>query len=165
MAMTHPGPNSKAAPTCLVVVFSVGNRRMAVKAEEVGGVWPWIEAIPIPSGTAHIRAMMRRGDDVLPVFDLAEWLHVQVQGAAPLCLIAKRRDGPMAVCIDADIPTLQTIDASAIKPSPNPGSEEAGHCQIGSEEIPLYSLLTLGQVTPAGQYPNDFGHREGAQAR
>jgi chemotaxis signal transduction protein len=165
MVMTHPGPNSKVSPTCLVVVFSVGNRRMAVKAEEVGGVWPWVEATLIPSGTAHIRAVMRRGDDVLPVFDLAEWLHVQVQGVAPLCLIVKRQDGPMAVCIDADIPTLQTIDASAIKPSPNPGSEEAGLCQIGSEEIPLYSLLTLGLGAPAGQYPNDYDYRVGVQAR
>lgn len=159
MTMTPPGPSSKAAPPCLLVVFSVGNRRLAVKAEEVGGVWPWIEAIPIPSGTPYIHALMRRGEEILPVFDLAEWLKVRVLGDPPLCLIAKRRDGPMAVYIDAAIPTLQAIEMAAIKPSPKPDSVEAGVCQLGTEEIPLYSLLTLGQGGPGGQAQGDRGDR------
>ena len=32
-----------------LVLFSVGGRPLAAKVEEVGGVWPWTGAMPVPS--------------------------------------------------------------------------------------------------------------------
>jgi chemotaxis signal transduction protein len=110
-------------------------------------VMPWTGAIPVPSGTAFVNAVLRHGDEVLPVFDLAAKLRVQVKGAKPLCVIAKRRDGPMALCIDAEIPSLQTVEAAAIRPAAG-GSEVTGFCLVGEDEVPVYSLTTLG-LAPA----------------
>ncbi|MBI4401866.1 MAG: chemotaxis protein CheW [Nitrospirae bacterium] len=123
----------------------MGGRRLAAKVEEVGGVWPWTEAIPVPSGTAFVSAVVRRGEDVLPVFDLAGKLDLQVVGPAPLCLIAKRVDGPMAVRIDADIPTLHTIEETAIRTPASADPDLVGVCVIGTGEVPIYSLATLGR--------------------
>lgn len=143
MLKTRPGQSSRAPKAWPLLVFSVGGRSLAVKAEEVMSVQPWTEAIPVPSGTAYVNAVLRQGEDVLPVFDLAAKLRVQVKGSRPLCVIAKRKDGPMAVCIDADIPALLTVDASAVKPAAG-GSDITGFCLVGAEEVPIYSLTTLG---------------------
>jgi hypothetical protein len=87
---------------------------------------------------------MRRGNEVLPVFDLASRLQVQVKGPNLLCLIAKRQDGPMAVCIDGDIPTLQAIPLEAIRSMTQVYSDIIGTCRIGEEELPIYSMARLG---------------------
>jgi chemotaxis signal transduction protein len=151
MLKTPRGPSSKAPRSWSLVVFSVGGRSVAARAEEVLSVLPWTEGIPVPSGTAFVNAVLRHGDDVLPVFDLAAKLRVQVRGAKPLCVIAKRRDGPMAICIDAEIPSLQTVEVAAIRPTGG-GSEVTGSCLVGAEEVPIYSLTTLGLASaPRGQ--------------
>src|SRR5689334_24767624 len=120
MATTLRGLKSKrianatiATRKVMLLVFSVGGRRMAAKADEGGGVWPWTEAIPVPSVTPFMNAVLRRGEDILPVFDLAGRLKVQIKTQTALCLLAKRRDGPMAVCIDGEIPALQLVDEEA----------------------------------------------------
>ena len=100
MRMTSHGRSSKAAKTIPLVIFSVGGRRLAARAEEVGGIWPWTPTMPVPSGTPFVNAVMRRGDEVMPVFDLADRLRVRVEESGRLCLIAKRRDGPMAVLME-----------------------------------------------------------------
>lgn len=81
----------------------------------------------------------------MPVFDLAGKLGLQVVGPASLCLIAKQIDGPMAVQIDADIPTLQTIEETAIRKPAGADPDLAGVCVIGTGEVPIYSLATLGR--------------------
>jgi chemotaxis signal transduction protein len=140
----------------VLVLFSVGGRRLAAKVEEVGGVWPWTGSIPVPSGTAFVKAVTRRGDEVLPVFDLAGRLGVAVEGASPLCLIAKRRDGPLAICIDADIPTLHAIEPDSVQPV-HPGDPDAiGTCRLGADYVPVYSLAALGlafRSEPSGRAP------------
>jgi chemotaxis signal transduction protein len=55
----------------MLLVFSVGGRRIATRANDVGGIWLWTEVVSVPSGTAHINAVLRHGEDILPVFDLA----------------------------------------------------------------------------------------------
>ncbi len=117
---------------------------MAARANDVGGIWPWADVVSVPSGTAHISAVLRRGQDILPVFDLAGRLNVQVKGGALLCLIAKRKDGPMAVCIDSDIPTLQLVSEESIRPVAWKDSDVIGTCRIDAEELPVYSLAHLG---------------------
>ncbi len=143
MLRKSPGRSADVEKALMVLVFSVGGRRMAVKAEEVGGVWPWTQAMPVPSATAFVGAVLRRGGDVLPVFDLAGRLNLQVQGQAPLCLIGKHRLGPFAIRIDAQIPTLVTVGRDAYRAD---GGSEPGveaHCMIDAEELAVMSLATL----------------------
>ncbi|HET7057805.1 MAG TPA: chemotaxis protein CheW [Nitrospiraceae bacterium] len=134
---------STKAKSVMLLVFSVGGRRMAARASDVGGIWPWTDVVSIPSGTPHISAVLKRGEDILPVFDLAGRLSVQVTGAA-LCLIAKRKDGLMAVCIDGDIPTLQSVSEESIRRVAWKDSDVIGTCRIEAEELPVYSLAHLG---------------------
>ena len=100
--------------------------------------------MPVPSGTPYIGAVMRRGDDVLPVFDLAGMLGVRIVGDAPLCLIAKRRDGPMAVQIDESIPTLHVIEPADILLASERRDGVTGAWVQSGEDVPVYSLSTLG---------------------
>jgi chemotaxis signal transduction protein len=132
------------ARSIMLLVFSVGGRRMAARAKDVDGIWPWTEVVSIPSGTPHVTAVLRQGEDILPVFDLAGRLSVQVKGSALLCLIAKRKDGPMAICIDGDIPTLQSVNEESIRPVAWKDSDVIGTCRIEAEELPVYSLAQLG---------------------
>ena|SRR5581483_4528053 len=153
MLRTLPGRKSKvskvtkSAKTIPLVVFSVGGRRLAAKAEEVGGIWPWTNSMLVPSGTAFVNAVLRRGDEILPVFDLAGKLNVQVEGQFPLCLIAKRYDGPIALCIDEEIPILHMLETEAIRPIFGEDPHVAAVCRIGTEELPLYSLVKLNSAS------------------
>ncbi|HKW86537.1 MAG TPA: chemotaxis protein CheW [Nitrospiraceae bacterium] len=140
MLKTHHGPSSKTTTTCTLVLFSVGGQRFAARTEEVGGVWPWTYAMPVPSGTAFMNALVRRGEDVLPVFDFAAKLNVQVRGDSPLCLIAKRKDGPMAIRIDGEIPTLHVVEQAAIHRSTDTQGDAVDACLIGTDEVPIYSF-------------------------
>ena len=140
MLMTHRGLNSKTTSTCTLMVFSIGGQRIAARTEEVGGVWSWTHAMPVPSGTTFVNALLRRGEDVLPVFDLAARLNVQVRGATPLCLIAKRKDGDMAIRIDEEIPTLHVVEQAAIHRTTGTHAEAEDICLIGTDEVPIYSF-------------------------
>jgi chemotaxis signal transduction protein len=144
MLKTHRGPSSEPPKSCPLVIFSLGGRRLAARAEEVGGVFPWADAMPVPSGTAFVNAIIRRGDEVLPVFDLASRLNLHVAGASPWGLIAKRRDGPIALRIDGEIPSLRSVEAGALRSAAGGEADIAGTCLLGNEEVPIYSLATLG---------------------
>lgn len=145
MLKTPRGPTSKSAPVLSsLVVFTVGGRRLAARADEIGGVCPWRRAITIPSRTPFVGAVARYGDEVLPVYDLAARLGVWVAEGTPLCLIAKRRDGLMAIRIDAEIPTLHAVDPANIRSATGREPDVAGICVIGGEEVPVYSLAQLG---------------------
>lgn len=151
MLTTRPGLKSRkrasGAPksnSIMLLVFSVGGRRMAAKAHDVGGILPWAEIMPVPSRTPHITAVLRHGEDILPVYDLAGRLHVQVKGEERLCLIAKRQDGRIAVCIDGEIPTLHSLSEDSIRSVEWKDSDVTGMCRIDKEELPVYSLARLG---------------------
>jgi len=146
----HHGQTPEAAKPWSLVMFSVGGKRLAVRAEEVGGVWPWPEPMPVPSLTPHVNAVVRQGEEILPVFDFARLLMVQVSKAEPLCLRVRRHDGLMAVCIDPDVPTLHQVEAKAVQPASSGLPGVMGMCSIGSEDVPIYSWAMLGQ-TPAQQ--------------
>jgi chemotaxis signal transduction protein len=142
MLKTPRGPSSKGPEPWPLVVFRVGGQLLAAKAQEVGGVWPWSDPMPVPSGTPLVRGIVRRGEEILPVYDLADSLDVEVKGARRLCLIAKHRDGPMAICIDEEIPSLQTVDPALIGAATGE-SHLLGTCQVGAETVSIYSLATL----------------------
>jgi len=128
-----------------VVVFSVGGVKLAARTEDVGGVSPWTESMPVPSRTPFVQAMLKRGDRVMPVYDLASRLSSPVQGDLLLCLEARHLDGPMAICIDADVPSIETVDATAIRPNEREDIETLGTVTIGGEDVAIVALQRLGR--------------------
>jgi len=128
-----------------VVVFSVGGLKLAARTEDVGGVSPWTESIPVPSRTPFVQAMLKRDNHVMPVYDLAARLSRTVQGNPLLCLVARHLDGPMAICIDADVPSLETVDATAIRQNGRGDIETLGSVTIGENDVAIVALQRLGR--------------------
>ena len=128
-----------------VVVFSVGGMKLAARTEDVGGVSPWTESIPVPSRTPFVQAMLKRDNHVMPVYDLAARLSRTVQGDPLLCLVARQLDGPMAICIDADVPSLETVDATAIRQYGRGDIETLGSVTIGENDVAIVELQRLGR--------------------
>lgn len=129
-----------------VVVFSVGGMKLAARTEDVGGVSPWTESIPVPSRTPFVHAMLKRDNHVMPVYDLAARLNRAAQGEPLLCLVARHLDGPMAICIDADVPSLERVHATAIRPNGREDIESLGSVMIGAHEVAIVALQRLGRL-------------------
>src|SRR5439155_1142954 len=104
MLRTRRGLNSKTTSTCTLMVFSVGGQRIAARTEEVGGVWPWTHTMPVPSGTAFVNALLRRGEDVLPVFDLAARLDVALAASADEAIALLANERPDLIVSDVIMP-------------------------------------------------------------
>jgi chemotaxis signal transduction protein len=132
--------------SCPLLIFSVGGRRLAVKTDEVVGISEWKGSIPVPSRTQFVSAVVRKGDEVFSVFDLAGLLHVRVRGEELLCLTAKHPRGAMAICIDEDMPVLHTIDTAAIQAYRGGEFEAVGNFESGPDQIPIISLVKLGSA-------------------
>jgi chemotaxis signal transduction protein len=128
-----------------VVVFSVGGMRLAARTEDVGGVSPWTQIIPVPSGTPFVKAILKRDNRAMPVYDLAARLNRTVQGDPLLCLEVRHLDGPMAICIDADVPSLETVEAAVIRPSGDRNIESLGSVTIGEQDVTIVALQRLGR--------------------
>jgi chemotaxis signal transduction protein len=128
-----------------VVVFSVGGVTLAARTEDVGGVSLWTESIPVPSRTPFVQAMLKRDNHVIPVYDLAARLRRTVQGDPLMCLVARHLDGPMAICIDAGMPSLETVDATAIRPSGRGDIETLGSVTIAGNDVAIVALQRLGR--------------------
>jgi len=126
-----------------LMVFSIGGSRMAARTKDVEGVRPWSGAMRIPSRTPHVNALVRNGEDVFPVFDLAGMLNLRVQGDMPMCLLVKHKDGPMAICIDADIPKLVTIESTALYPPAHPDPNILWQCRIDGVTMPIYAFFNF----------------------
>jgi len=62
---------SKEAPKRVtnwsLIVLSIGGQRLAVRTEEVGGVRPWTDPMPVPSHTPFMNALLRHDEEVLPI--------------------------------------------------------------------------------------------------
>jgi chemotaxis signal transduction protein len=127
-----------------VVVFCVGGRKLAARTEDVGGVAPWIDPVPVPSRTPFVGAMLKREKEVMPVYDLATRLSREPEGDPLLCLVARHVDGPMAICIDSVIPTLHNVDVAHILPSKRLDLETLGSFTDEGQEIDIVALQRLG---------------------
>lgn len=130
-----------------VVVFSIGGIKLAARTEDVGGVSPWTESIPVPSRTPFVQAMLKRENHVMPVYDLAARLSRRLIGSPLLCLVARHLDGPMAICIDADMPSLETVDATAIRSNGSEDLETHGTVTIAGNDVAIVALQRLGRST------------------
>ncbi|BCA53633.1 putative CheW-like signal transduction protein [Nitrospira sp. KM1] len=128
-----------------VVVFSVGGLKLAARTEDVGGVSPWDQQIPVPSRTPFVNSLIRQEKAVLPVYDLASRLTRSLKGATRLCLMARHVDGPMAICIDEDIPTLHTIEASRIRPTSGLDIATFGSFDHDGSDVAIVALDRLGK--------------------
>ncbi|MFO0699119.1 MAG: chemotaxis protein CheW [Nitrospira sp.] len=134
-----------ASRSSQLLVFSVGERRLAVNTLEVGDISQWSEPIPVAGRTPFVTAMIRLNQTVLPVFDLAAALQRTVQGKSPLCLRVKHVLGDMVMCIDEKIPVLQTLDYSMIQTYRGTDVPADGSYVHGQEEIPILSVSKLGK--------------------
>ena len=83
----------------------------------------------------------------MPVYDLAARLSRTVQGDPLLCLVARHLDGPMAICIDADMPSLETVDATTIRPQGKGDIETHGTVTIAGNDVAIVALQRLGRST------------------
>jgi len=128
-----------------VVIFSIGGMKLAARTEDVGGVTPWGKEIPVPSRTPFVDSLVKRDKDVMPVYDLASRLRRALHEDSRLCLVARHVDGPMAVCIDADIPSLHTVDAAQIRQSRRLDIETLGSFERDGEDIEIVALHRLGR--------------------
>lgn len=147
--MLRPSLARKQKPgsqSCPLLIFSIGGRRLAVKTDEVAGISKWNGSIPVPSRTQFVSAVLRKDREILPVFDLASLLHVRVRGDELLCLTAKHPDGAMAICIDEEMPVLDTLDAAAIRAYRGEDVKAIGSYSSGLDEIPIISMAGLGSA-------------------
>lgn len=140
MLKASPGPHSKSATTVSLVLFQVGGRRLAVKAGEIGGIWTWTTPTVVPSVTPYLSSVLRRGSEVLPVFDLGARLGAPSEGPDRFCLIAKHPDGPVAMCIDGPLPALHLIDPGLLQAPPATDTDIDAIWPLHGESIPVYAL-------------------------
>ena len=127
-----------------MVVFSVGGKRLAARTEEIGGVFPWPGATAVPSDTRFVTSLVRHDETCLPVFDLAAKFDRKTQGVESLCLVVKHVDGPLAICIDSQVPSLHAVPRAALQYQLGDDPDIAGSCLAGDEQLPLINLATLG---------------------
>jgi len=128
------------------MVFSVGGMKLAARIEDVEGVSPWTDPIPVPSRTPFVQAMLKRGNQVMPVYDLATRLSRTAQGEPLLCLVARHLDGPMAICIDANVPSLEIVNATDIRPNNRGDIESLGSVMIGQHDVAIVALQRIGRL-------------------
>ena len=128
-----------------VVVFSVGGKKLAARTEDVGGIAPWIDPVPVPSRTPFVNAMLKREKDVMPVYDLGTRLSRQPEGDTLLCLVARHVDGPMAICIDGVIPSIHNVDVAQIVTSQRLDLETLGSFHDEGQDIDIVALQRLGR--------------------
>lgn len=127
-----------------MVVFSVAGKRLAARSEEIAGVIPWPGAIEVPSETPFVTSLVRQEKGCLPVFDLAAKFERTMREGELLCLVVKHVDGPLAVCIDAEVPSLKMVPRSSMQHQIGDDPDCAGLCVAGGEQLPIINLATLG---------------------
>lgn len=127
-----------------VMVFRLGGRRLAARTDELAAIQLWGPDVGIPSRTPYMNRLLRQGDDILPVYDLGARLQLRPIGSPTLCLIAKHHKGRLALCIDADLPTVHSFDAVPVDTSVSSDADVLGTIQIGTEAVPIFSLSMLG---------------------
>jgi hypothetical protein len=130
-----------------LLVFSIGGLKLAARTKDVGGVSSWIESIPVPSRTPFVQAMLKRENVVMPVYDLAARLSRKLSGSPLLCLEARHLDGPMAICIDAEMPSFEIVDQTEIRSNDTGDIETLGTVTIAGNDVAIVALQRLGRST------------------
>lgn len=132
-----------------LVVFSVGGRKLAARADEVLCITKWKESAAVPSQTPFVSSVIHSDNALLAVFDLAGLLNVSVQGTDPLCLMVKHPRGPMGIRIDGEMPVLRTLECSSVNPCHGEAFDSLGRFISDNDEIPIIILGKLGLADSA----------------
>ena len=127
-----------------LVVFSVAGQRLAARTDEICGIKPWPCATAVPSDTPFVAALVRHEERCLPVFNLAAKFNRIMHENEPLCLIVKHIDGPLAICIDSQVPSLHMVPRSSMHYRVGNDPDISGTCVADDEELPIINLTTLG---------------------
>jgi hypothetical protein len=90
--------------------------------------------------------MLKRKNLVMPVYELATRLSRKLQGDPLLCLVVRHIDGPMAICIDAEMPSLETVDAMEIRSNDRRDIETIGTVTIAGNDVAIVALQRLGRA-------------------
>lgn len=130
----------------LVMIFSMGGQSFAAPMEEIGGIIYWPDGLMVPSETPFLNAVVWREKDIMPVFDLAEMLDLTIESDPPLCLLVKHEDGPLAVRIESNVPILQSVDCSSIKPPEGANPIIGGRLELDGRSMAMLYLSKLGKV-------------------
>ncbi|MBH0198178.1 MAG: hypothetical protein HP497_02005 [Nitrospira sp.] len=129
-----------------LLAFSIGGCRFAAKADELAGVSGWREPIALASRTPFVSGVVRLGQTVLPIWDLAARLGLSPRGSERLWLQAKHTLGTMAICIDDEIPVIETVERIAIRPYYGRDVPAHGSFSSGTVEIPILAPSLLGSA-------------------
>ena len=127
-----------------IVVFSVAGKRLAARTDEIDAVMPWPGATVLPSDTPFVASLVRHANGCLPVFDLAAKFNRTIPEDESLCLIVKHIDGPLAICVDSQVPSLHVVARSSMHYRAGSDPDITGTCVANEEEIPIINLTTLG---------------------
>ncbi len=128
-----------------LIVFTVGGKAFAMKAEEVGGVESWPASMPVPGTTPYLRELVRRGRAIHAVYDLAGQWSLAAEETSPLCLLAKWGASEVALRVDSQIPSLETADVDMIQPATGSHPGLVGTWTHQGMDIPLLSFRQLEQ--------------------
>lgn len=131
--------------TVQLMVFSVGGKAFAVNANEVTAVVPWPTSMRVPSTTPNLNEVVRRGNQVTAVYDLAEPWSLSVDRDAALCLVVKWGSTDAVVRVDSQIPSLETAETDMISSTVDRQPGLVGMWQFQGIEIPLVSFRQMGQ--------------------
>ena len=129
-----------------LLTFSIGGRRFSAKTDDLAGVSEWNEPVPVTSRTPFVSGVVRLGQAVLPIFDLAAWLGITPHGNEWLWLQAKHPLGTMAIRIDGEMPILQTLERTEVRPYIGQDVPAIGSFYSGGDEIPILALSQLGSA-------------------
>lgn len=127
-----------------LIIFSVGGRRLAAKADELAGISKWTGSVPATREMPFVSSVIHMEQVEVPVFDLAKMLHVSVRGDSLLCLMAKHPCGTLAICIDEEMPVLHSLDPAAVQPYGGGEFPSVGSFSNGVDHIPILSMSKLG---------------------
>ena len=132
-----------------LIIFSVGGRRLAVKAADLAGISKWRGHVPADNGMPFVSSVTQVDQAEFPVFDLAGMLHVSVVGDALLCLLAKHPCGTLAICVDEEMPVHHTLDPEMLQPYQGEEFPVLGMFSHGMDQVPILSLSQL-EMVPSG---------------
>ncbi len=143
LTRARQGKRDTASHSRGLLLFSVGGRQLAARMEEVVGVRPWTASIPVAGETPFVSEIVRHGQVVLPVFNLAGRLHVSIEGGQPWCLVAKHPLGHMAICIDDEMPVLLPYDSTNLQTYRGNDLPAEESYKVGMEQIPILRMSQL----------------------
>jgi purine-binding chemotaxis protein CheW len=130
--------------TITVLLFEVGGQRHAVRLEEVNGVARSGELRPLPQPPAFVVGVIDRGDEPVPVVDLAAVLQLEATQARHVVL----HNGPFGV-VGFLVEEAAGVGEATIRPLPTQLRRSGGALKgLADSAVGTSFLLDLGAAVP-----------------